>query len=59
MFVFVQNIVLSGGSTMFKNFQKRLKRDIQKLVSTRIQKNAEKMKVPKDKVLPLPWINLS
>jgi actin-related protein 3 len=32
----VQNIVLSGGSTIFKDFQRRLQRDIKKLVDTRI-----------------------
>ncbi|GAQ82764.1 Actin-related protein Arp2/3 complex subunit Arp3 [Klebsormidium nitens] len=30
------NIVLSGGSTLFKDFQRRLQRDIKKLVDTRI-----------------------
>jgi actin-related protein 3 len=33
--VFLQNIVLSGGSTMFKDFQRRLQRDIKKLVDAR------------------------
>jgi actin-related protein 3 len=30
------NIVLSGGSTMFKGFGKRIKRDVKRLVDTRI-----------------------
>jgi actin-related protein 3 len=36
-----KNIVLSGGSTMFKSFSNRLKRDIQRVVETRIKKNEE------------------
>jgi len=31
------NIVLSGGSTMFKDFGKRLQRDVQKLVKDRMK----------------------
>ncbi|KAH9331351.1 hypothetical protein KI387_003459, partial [Taxus chinensis] len=31
-----KNIVLSGGSTMFKDFQRRLQRDIKKIVDSRI-----------------------
>lgn len=34
-----QNIVLSGGSTMFKNFGKRLNQDIKDLVKERIDNN--------------------
>jgi hypothetical protein len=33
----VQNIVLSGGSTMFDHFGQRLKRDLKKLVDQRIE----------------------
>ncbi|KAG4301018.1 hypothetical protein PCANB_002642 [Pneumocystis canis] len=36
-----KNIVLSGGSTMFKDFSKRLQRDIKHIVDTRIQKSEE------------------
>jgi len=36
-----KNIVLSGGSTMFKDFGRRLQRDIKRCVDTRIQKSAE------------------
>jgi len=36
------NIVLSGGSTMFKNFGKRLERDIDNLVKERLRINREK-----------------
>ena len=32
-----RNIVLSGGSTMFKDFGKRLERDIKKSVDTRLR----------------------
>jgi len=32
-----KNIVLSGGSTMFKDFDKRLQRDIQRLVNARLK----------------------
>lgn len=31
-----QNIVLSGGSTMFKDFHRRLQRDLKKIVDARI-----------------------
>jgi actin-related protein len=33
---FLQNIVLSGGSTMFKDFHKRLQTDIKKIVDDRV-----------------------
>lgn len=35
-----KNIVLSGGSTMFKDFGRRLQRDITKIVDTRLNANA-------------------
>lgn len=34
-----KNIVLSGGSTMFKDFNRRLERDLKKLVDTRLNRN--------------------
>lgn len=37
------NIVLSGGSTMFRQFERRLQRDIGKLVNTRIKNNLRKI----------------
>jgi hypothetical protein len=37
------NIVLSGGTTMFKDFDKRLQRDIKKLVTKRREDNIAKM----------------
>ena len=47
-----KNIVLSGGSTMFKDFGRRLQRDLKKRVDGRIQANLARlgkhnMKVPK------------
>ena len=37
------NIVLSGGSTMFKDFGRRLQRDIKKRVDARYQTNLERL----------------
>lgn len=37
------NIVLSGGSTMFKDFGRRLQRDISRLVDTRMQRNISRL----------------
>lgn len=37
-----KNIVLSGGSTMFKDFGRRLQRDVKKTVDARL-KNSEKL----------------
>jgi actin-related protein 3 len=37
-----KNIVLSGGSTMFRDFGRRLQRDIQSLVNDRIHKSEER-----------------
>ena len=34
-----QNIVLSGGSTMFKDFGRRLQRDLKKIVDARVLAN--------------------
>jgi actin-related protein 3 len=34
--MFLKNIVLSGGSTMFDHFGRRLQRDLKHLVDTRI-----------------------
>lgn len=39
-----KNIVLSGGSTMFKNFGKRLERDVKRKVDLRIEKAIEMSK---------------
>ena len=37
---FTQNIVLSGGSTMFQHFDQRLKRDLKLLVGRRLEASA-------------------
>lgn len=37
------NIVLSGGSTMFKDFHRRLERDIKGIVNARIERNHQRM----------------
>jgi actin-related protein 3 len=36
-FPMAQNIVLSGGSTMFKDFHRRLQRDLKKIVDARVR----------------------
>jgi len=36
-----KNIVLSGGSTMFKDFSKRLQRDVRKFVDNRQEKSVQ------------------
>jgi hypothetical protein len=36
LFTLSQNIVLSGGSTMFKDFHRRLQRDLKKIVDARV-----------------------
>ncbi|OAF70113.1 Actin-related protein 3 [Intoshia linei] len=46
-----KNIVLSGGSTMFKGFHKRISRDIKKLVEARYEKT---VKLSKGNVKPTP-----
>lgn len=38
-----KNIVLSGGSTMFKDFGKRLQRDIKRNVDTRMEANIQRL----------------
>jgi actin-related protein len=38
-----KNIVLSGGTTMFKDFGRRLQRDIKKIVDTRMELNISKL----------------
>jgi actin-related protein 3 len=39
----VQNIVLSGGSTLYRNFNKRLEEEIQDRVNTRLKENMERI----------------
>lgn len=51
LFVF-QNIVLSGGSTMFRDFGRRLQRDLKRTVDARLKMSEElsggKLKVRKE-----------
>merc|ERR1739848_877129 len=46
------NIILSGGSTMFKDFGKRLQRDIKRLVDGRLRRNMAKMGITEEKDKP-------
>ena len=39
--VCLQNVVLSGGSTMFKDFHRRLQRDVQKRVDARLKRSEQ------------------
>ena len=48
-----KNVVLSGGSTMFKDFGKRLKRDVQRVVDNRL-KQSEKLSGGNIKVCRIP-----
>lgn len=52
--VFVQNIVLSGGSTMFRDFGRRLQRDLKRTVDARL-KMSEELSGGKLKVSRLLW----
>lgn len=54
-----KNIVLSGGSTMFKGFDKRLQRDIKRLVDNRMQLNIERLKALTGNVAPPPAIDVN
>mmetsp|Transcript_36309 Transcript_36309/g.36983 ORF Transcript_36309/g.36983 Transcript_36309/m.36983 type:complete len:423 (-) Transcript_36309:226-1494(-) len=40
-----KNIVLSGGTTMFKDFGRRLQRDIKRTVDDRMTKNIDRLKI--------------
>lgn len=46
------NVVLSGGSTMFKAFGKRLERDIKKRVTARYNRNLEKFNITREEDKP-------
>ena len=37
----LQNVVLSGGSTMFRDFGRRLQRDVKKMVEARLKLSEE------------------
>mmetsp|Transcript_11856 Transcript_11856/g.11508 ORF Transcript_11856/g.11508 Transcript_11856/m.11508 type:complete len:418 (+) Transcript_11856:141-1394(+) len=49
-----KNIVLSGGTTMFKDFGRRLQRDIKKIVDTRMDLNISKLGGLKGMAAPPP-----
>lgn len=53
-----KNIVLSGGSTMFKNFSQRLKRDLKNIVDQRVALS-ESLSGGSMKVRPPPLCSLS
>lgn len=44
-----RNIVLSGGSTMFKNFDRRLQQDLKERVDARLASNMAKLRVQPDR----------
>lgn len=46
------NIVLSGGSTMFKAFSRRLDRDIKKRITARYNRNLEKFNITREEDKP-------
>ena len=39
--VFLQNIVLSGGSTMFRDFGRKMQRDVKRIVDQRLKLSEE------------------
>ena len=39
--VYAQNIILSGGSAAFKDFRRRLRRDLKRIVDARLQLSLE------------------
>ena len=41
LFVWSQNIVLSGGSTMFRDFGRRMQRDLKRTVDARLKMSEE------------------
>ena len=41
IFLCLQNIVLSGGSTMFRDFGRRLQRDLKRVVDARLRLSEE------------------
>lgn len=54
-----KNIVLSGGTTMFKDFSRRLQRDIKKLVDMRMQMNINRLSGLTGNVAPPPAIDVN
>jgi actin-related protein 3 len=54
-----KNIVLSGGSTMYKDFGRRLQRDIKKHVTTRIKANMERIGTSKTRNTKAPTLDVN
>ena len=54
-----RNIVLSGGTTMFKDFGKRLQRDVKRQVDVRMQANIERLKALSVTSAPPPPIDVN
>lgn len=54
-----KNIVLSGGTTMFKDFGRRLQRDIKRTVDNRMQANIDRLRALTGNVTPPPSIDVN
>jgi actin-related protein 3 len=54
-----KNIVLSGGTTMFKDFGRRLQRDIKRNVDLRMQMNISRLSSLTGNVAPPPAIDVN
>lgn len=54
-----KNIVLSGGTTMFKDFGRRLQRDIKRNVDLRMQLNISRLSSLTGNVAPPPAIDVN
>lgn len=54
-----KNIVLSGGTTMFKDFGRRLQRDIKRNVDNRMQLNIDRLRALTGNVAPPPAIDVN
>lgn len=54
-----KNIVLSGGTTMFKDFGRRLQRDIKRTVDNRMQANIDRLRALTGNVTPPPAIDVN
>ncbi len=54
-----KNIVLSGGTTMFKDFGRRLQRDIKRIVDNRMIANMDRLRALTGNVTPPPAIDVN
>ena len=54
-----KNIVLSGGTTMFKDFGRRLQRDIKRTVDNRMVANMDRLRALTGNVTPPPAIDVN